>query len=132
MRLLEPSSLEVRFSFAVYPEMSAHSIYRCGQLSWGFIPLSACRQPGSTAKISSPHKGFELGSPSLFGPGFCRRLPSRRLRYRSQAFSTSQRCFSPYCPPARFQTGNAPGFSPSRGLMPSTKLRWLVTNGIPS
>jgi hypothetical protein len=104
-------------------------------LSWGSTLLrgftrSLCPKPigdrapllGFLAPSTRKEEGVHVSPETQRAPRFCRgvhlRVPPRRLRCRSQVFSTSQRPSSSLHPPAIFQAGGVPGVSPFRGFFP--------------
>jgi hypothetical protein len=107
MRLLGQSSPGVRLSYTVCPEDSATG------LSTGGTSLGVLRPFNARGGESSRPTGCPIDPPVL--PGSYQRVPPRRLRCRSQVFSTSQRLFPlPTAPP--FSGGWRSWGSPYRGL----------------
>lgn len=109
MRLPGPNSHGVRISFTALPELLAHYV---GNLSWGFVPLQRIRGGESTLPVS---RDLPAG-------------PTQPTTVPLAGFATSQRLFSSPRRPAIFQTGNARGVLPFRGLLLP---RSLETSSVP-
>lgn len=104
--LLGRSSHGVRLSFTVCPAISALDL-SAGSTSPGvFLPLQRSRRRESTSRSRLRPRA------PWWCQGVRRRVPTRRLRCRSQVFSTSQQLVLPSALPP-FQTGGAPGVLPS-------------------
>jgi hypothetical protein len=95
-RLRERSSPGVRPSYTVCPKVPARGLSVYGHLSWGSNAPTALWEKGV-------HGSPVARSSAPVLPGLCWRVPPRRLRCRSQVFSTSQRPCSSLRRPAIFR-----------------------------
>jgi hypothetical protein len=92
---------------------------------WPSVParsrgdVSRSRRTGTSLGVSFPYSALGAASPRPeVALGFRRRVPPRRLRCRSRAFSAPQRpCSSPHLP-AVFRRVALLGFMPFRGSCP--------------
>jgi len=110
MRLHRRSSRGVQPSFTVFPESP-----RLGSLDTE-APLMGFLSPSAHMGEESPRPRRLPGSAPRFCRGMCRRVPPRRLRCRSQVFSTSQRLLPLFTVPP-FSGGWRSWGSPFRGLI---------------
>jgi hypothetical protein len=109
MRLSGQSSPGVRVPFTVLPDVSATGLSTGGTSPGVPVPYNA--RGGE-----SPRPRRSPGGPPRFDPGVRRRVPPRRLRCRSQVFSTSQRLL-PLSAAPPFSDGWRSWGSPFRGLI---------------
>lgn len=122
-RLPRLSSHEVRLSFTAFPEVSARE------------PMVASTSPGVLRPYSAQGEGsprpasFPAGIP--VSRAMRRRVPSRRLRCRSQVFATSQR-LAPPSAVLPFSGRWRSWGSALQGVNPPAQPRRLVTVGMPS
>jgi hypothetical protein len=124
-RLLGRSSHGVRSSFTVCPAVSAPGLSAEGTSLGVSSPLQRSRRRESTSRFGCPNRA------PWWCQGVRRRVPTRRLRCRSQVFPTSQRLLPlPAVPP--FSDGWRSWGSALQGVVPSTKPRRLIAAGLPS
>ena len=93
------------------PKVPASNLSMSRHLSWGFFPLQRMQE-------ERVHVRAFYGSAPRFCRAVCRRVPSRRLRCRSQVFSTSQRLVPLFTVPP-FSGGWRSWGSLFRGLIPT-------------
>jgi hypothetical protein len=106
-RCLSPG---IRFPFTAYSRIPCPHPFECERLSWGFLmPLQRSRTGSSRPRVFRPEQ-----------PGlrrFSRRVPPRRVRCRSQVFTTSQRLLSSASLPP-FSDGSRSWGSALQGFAP--------------
>lgn len=110
-RLLKRSSHGVSLSFTAYHQVFVAGLSTNHTSPGVLFPDSASRS-GRLRPLR--HAG---SAPRGISSGLCRRVPPRRLRCRSQVFSTSQRPLPPPTAPPYFRRVSLLGF-PLQGIGP--------------